>query len=502
MNLQSALEPYSVLLSNVRAVVNRDLPIYLVGGALRDAILGKSIHDLDLIVPNSAISIARRFANRIGAAFYPLDQDRETGRVIIKTDGYDFFIDFASFRGSDLESDLRARDLTINAIAIDLRNLKSIIDPLGGVEDINNHVLRACSFDSYIKDPLRIIRTVRFAVDLNFQIQPNTLKKIRANIQRLHLISQERLRDELFRIFEGLKPDSAIRILEQIGVLDIILPETIALKGVSQSSPHHFDVWEHSLLTMTSLNLILRNIITSSDENSSENFYLRLLSLRLRRFRKQISEHLNIRLNPLRSRIGLLCFVALYHDIAKPETLQFDEEERTRFFGHSKLGAEIAARRADQLRLSQNEIQFIYKIVNNHMRPFLLSQSNGLPSRRAIYRFFRDSQEAGVDICFLSLADLMATYGSSLTEDIWDRQLDICRILFEAWWDRSRETVYPQPFLNGNDLIREFTLSPGIIIGQLLEHLREAQAAGEIFSRDEALEYAKQWLIEQKVIVS
>jgi len=502
MNLQSALEPYSVFLSSVRAVVNGDTPIYLVGGALRDAILGKPIHDLDLIVPDSAISIARRFANRIGAAFFPLDQERETGRVIIKTDAYNFFIDFASFRGSDLESDLQARDLTINAIAMDLQDPKTIIDPLGGVEDLNNHVLRACSFDSFFKDPLRIIRTVRFAVDLNFYIHPDTLKIIRASIHCLHLISPERLRDELFRIFEGLKPDSAIRILEQIGVLDIILPETIALRGVSQSSPHHYDVWEHSLHTLTSLNLILRNTIPSSDENSSDNFYSGLLSLRLGRFRKKISEHLNVRINPFRSRKGLLFFAALYHDIAKPETLQFDEEGRTRFFGHSKLGAETIARRGDQLRLSQNEILFLYKIVSNHMRPLLLSQSNDLPSRRAIYRFFRDSQEAGVDICFLSLADLMATYGSSLTEDIWDRQLNICKILLEAWWDRSRETVYPQPLLNGNDLMREFTLSPGIIIGQLLEHLREAQAAGEIYSRDEALEYAKQWLIEQKVIVS
>ena len=114
------------------------------------------------------------------------------------------------------------------------------------------------------------------------------------------------------------------------------------------------------------------------------------------------------------------------------------------------------------------------------MRPLLLSRSGDLPSRRAIYRFFRDSQEAGVDICLLSLADLMATYGSSLTEIIWERQLNICEILLEAWWDRPKEAICPQPLLNGNDLMREFTLSPGIMIGRLLEHLREAQAVGAV----------------------
>jgi putative nucleotidyltransferase with HDIG domain len=223
-----------------------------------------------------------------------------------------------------------------------------------------------------------------------------------------------------------------------------------------------------------------------------------VVSLRLGRYREQLDAHLKSSPNPLRSLRGLLFMAALYHDAAKPQTQQVDEEGRLRFFDHPVVGADLVEARAQALRLSNDEIERLKRIVRHHMRPIYLANTGETPSPRAIYRFFRDTGEAGVDICLLSLADVLATYGSSLPVDVWERHLDVVRLLLEAWWEYPSERITPPELLNGHDLIKELGLTPGEKIGELLEFIREAQVAGQVTDRERALALARQWLSERE----
>ena len=192
----------------------------------------------------------------------------------------------------------------------------------------------------------------------------------------------------------------------------------------------------------------------------------------------------------------MLFLAALYHDVAKPDTRQLDDQGRYRFFDHDQIGAGVVERRAAALNLSNEEIARLGTIVRQHMRPMLLAQAEQPPTRRAIYRFFRDSGEAGVDICLLSMADVLATYGQGLPQAVWERHLDTVRQLLEAWWEHPAESVSPPALLNGHDLMEALELKPGKQVGVLLEMIREAQAAGQVNDREAALELARAGLIE------
>jgi putative nucleotidyltransferase with HDIG domain len=495
------LDSFGDLFSRVRSAAPKDTSVYLVGGAIRDALLNRTIHDLDFALERGAIATARRLANSMEGAFFALDRERDTGRVIIQQENSKgLVLDFAAFRGSSLEKDLRDRDLTINAIALKLEAPEHLIDPLNGKEDLQDGILRACSSKTFTSDPLRIMRAVRMAVDLDFRISPETKRAMRANLTRLSDVSCERTRDELFRILDGPKTASAIRILDLIGALPYVLPELQSLKNVRQSPPHRYDVWNHSLEVLEKFYSILDVLAPQYNPDTANNWTMGFISLQLGRYRQQIHDHLSNRLNPQRSLRALLGLAALYHDIGKPETQSIDEDGRIRFFDHPKIGAEIAIRRAEQLHLSNHEIQRLHTIINHHMRPLLLAQATSSPSRRAIFRFFRDTQEAGVDICLLSLADMLGAYGVGIKNEIWTRQLGITRDLLAAWWEHSTEAVSPTPLLNGKDLIQVFNLRPGPVIGRLLDSVQEGQAIGEITSRASALDFARQWLAENDIV--
>jgi putative nucleotidyltransferase with HDIG domain len=276
-----------------------------------------------------------------------------------------------------------------------------------------------------------------------------------------------------------------------LGVLPYVLPELIDLKGVIQSPPHTVDAWMHTINVLRNLNTVLTVLSSDFNPEESANLYIGLLSARLGRYRYQISEHLDTAFTPERSLRPLLFLAALYHDIGKSETRQVEEGGRIRFFEHELVGEEKVSTRSKRLHLSNEEIKRLETIVRHHMRPIYLAQSSKSPSRRAVYRFFRDTGAAGVDICLLSLADVLSTYDSTIPQDVWLRHLDVVRTLFEAWWESTAENVSPQPLLNGHDLMHEFGLEPGPQIGSLLEMLREAQAVGEVKDRGAALAYIR-----------
>jgi tRNA nucleotidyltransferase/poly(A) polymerase len=332
----------SSLLDSVRSLFPADVPVYLVGGAVRDAVLGRSTHDLDFATPRG-MKLAKKVADGLSAAYFPLDEAFDTARVILDNpQGDRECLDFAGYRGDSLEADLNGRDFTINAIAMDIHS-GEIIDPLSGLTDIREKRIRACTSTALSDDPIRILRAVRMAAALDFSIDPNTRALMKAAVPLLPKISAERLRDELFKMLDGPKPDAAMRALELLGVFPYLLPELPELKGVEQSAPHIHDVWMHTLAVLRHLEGILGALAPKYNENKANSDLMNgLLVLRLGRYREQIGAHQAALLNSDRSSRALLFFAALYHDVNKPQTRTVEENGSIRFLGHDEQGAQTA----------------------------------------------------------------------------------------------------------------------------------------------------------------
>lgn len=486
--------PHPDLLAIVQRNSLPDQPVYLVGGCVRDALIGQEIHDLDFCTASGALELGRRVGDALQAAYYPMDLERGISRVILEHPNRRLIMDFADFQAEDLEGDLRGRDFTINAIALKLDQPDSLIDPLNGVSDLAQKILRPCSPTALQDDPVRILRGIRLALNFGFRLLPATRQAMKQAAPYLPKTSAERLRDEIFRLLATPQPAAAIRSLELLGCLPYLFPELLTLKGVTQSPPHTTDVWEHTVGVMTQLSKLIALLAPSPDPEAAENWAAGLVSFRLGRYRQPLAGHLAECFTPDLPRRALLFLAALYHDSGKPQTRTIDAEGRIRFFEHEQASVRIVRQRAHALHLSNQEIDYLATVVGHHLRPILLAQSETAPSRRAIYRFFRQTGSAGVDIGLHALADTLATYGPTLPHEVWITQLDTVRILWEAWWEHPAEQVRPKPLLTGRDLMDEFGLAPGPQIGALLEALLEAQAVGELQNRQEALIFAQRWL--------
>ena len=326
-------------------------------------------------------------------------------------------------------------------------------------------------------------------------ILPETRSLIDPAVELLDNVSVERLRDEFLKVLDAPKPAASLRVLDVIGVLEKVIPEVVEMKGVTQSAPHIYDVWEHSLHTVQAMEQVFQLL----DEGYvHENEYggdllSGLISQRLGRYRKQISSHLRADLVPDRTYRPILFLVALCHDFTKPRHRTVEDSGRIRFIGHESSGAEAIQKRSAALRLSRAEIQRITRIVQDHMRPWQLAKDAQPPSRKAVYRFWRDNGPAGVDIVLLSLADLVGIYGHTLPHAVLQSHLDVARCLLEAYWE-TPEQVNPVMFLDGNQIMELLELQPGPLIGELLEALREAQAVGVVESREQAVSFLSEIL--------
>ncbi len=493
---------FSPLLESVRAALPAGQTVYLVGGAVRDALLGGVSHDLDFALARDGIQTARRVAKALKADFYPLDPERDTGRVVVLSeDGTRTFMDFATFRGPGLEADLAGRDFTINAIAMDL-GTAALYDPLGGALDLKEKRLRACSASAFDDDPVRCLRGVRLAAAYGFHILPEARRGMRQAVGRLKNVSPERLRDELFRILEGPKPAACIRSLDALGALDQFLPELVAMKGIEQTAPHVNDAWTHTLATLHHLETLLAALAPEYHPDAASDIFNGLLVLQLGRYRGRLAEYFGTPLNVNRSMRGFLFLTALYHDVGKPSTRKVVEKGQIRFLGHDERGTELAVERARNLSLSKDEVERLGLVVQNHMRfhylADLLIREGKKPTRRAVYRFFRDSGPAGIDLVLLGLADCRATYEHTLPQEVWTAYLEIGRLLLENWWEKPEESVAPPAFIDGNGLMRATGLKPGPRLGELLEAVREAQATGKVTTRPQAIAFARDWLAGRK----
>jgi len=476
-----------------RLAGERGVRVWPVGGAVRDALLKRPVHDWDFAVDRDALGLARAVADALGGAYFPLDTERGTGRVVLTAaDGTRLELDFATLRGADLEADLVVRDFTINALA--LGEMGALVDPTGGQADLEAWCVRATSERAFRDDPVRLLRAVRMEAGLGFEIEPQTAAWIRRDAALLPLPAAERVRDEFMRLLAIHGAATLMQRLDEFGLLPHVVPELESLKGVTQSSPHRFDVWYHTLLTVDTLEGVVaavagREVSPPALADVPPAAWGDLARL-LGQFADDVVAHLAVEVSGGRDRALLLKLAALLHDVAKPGTWSQDEHGRIHFYNHEPVGARMAAARLRALRFSRDEVERVRVMVGQHLRPAHLARAERV-TRRAVYRYFRATDCAGIEVVLLSLADHLATCGPNLQEQRWARRLEVAETLLTHCFERYEETVAPPPLVTGHDLIAELGLDPGPEIGRLLEMLREAQAAGEVKTREEALALAR-----------
>lgn len=578
----------------VRAFVAETTPVYAVGGVVRDFLLARETDktDVDLLLERAALPTAQRIANRLGWAFYPLDATRDVARLVFTaTSGDPLVCDVASLRGGSLETDLRSRDFTVNAMAFALSagDEATLIDPCNGQADLALRCIRRVTPTSFAEDPVRLLRAVRFVHQLGFSLDEETRLQIKRMGSTVKLASAERIRDELWKILATDAPAAALDDLRLLGLLPQVLPEVGLTEGVEQrfgqtaathdwlldppppskpaapappskpiapewsdvewsigewatgewdssyetptvewataewhsdgwagdeqlheadgldgESAPTWDVYTHTLAAVTHAATIRRWLKGEVEPPSEPDSW----QAALMPWRTHLRQHFAQPLAVGRTRADWLPWHALLHDIGKPATRSLEPDAtgalRVHYVGHERASAAQAASLLDRLRFGRQEVAMAAAVAAHHMRLHQIHAAfAGRPiSRRACFRFFRlvggrqFSQLLGVDAVMVALADMQARPQQRPPD--WPDVLAHCAqlITFAFAADGLRHTQ-DNPLLDGNGLMQAFHLQPGRQVGEILEHILEAQAAGEIQSRAEALTLAHRRLHEQ-----
>jgi poly(A) polymerase len=472
----------------------RGVEAYVTGGFLRDALLGRPAHDIDLSLSGDPLHLGRRLADALGGAFVALHEEFSIVRIVLsgEDEGGPHSIDLLPVRG-DMEDDLAQRDFSVNAMAMPLAPFLEgkrtpLIDPCHGQPDLERRRVRALSEDVFRRDPLRLLRAVRLCAELDFSLEAETAARARRDTLLLAQSALERQRDELVRILDSPRAAAGLRLADELGLMEQLLPELTAMRGEEQPPEHYWDVFEHSLQTVAALDALLapQQPVDRHWAPLWRHLWAEMKGL------PEVEKHFGEEASPGHGRAGVLKLGGLLHDIAKPDTRTIDDAGRMRFFGHAREGASKVGPILRRLRFSGAEVRLVEAMVREHLRPLQIAK-DGPPSRRALFRYFRACGDAAIDVLFLSLADHLATVGSRLEWGGWrDHVAVIKHILMQRSADET--LVAPPRLLTGHDLMEALGVSPGPLVGQLLAAVEEAQGAGEVRSREEALALARREL--------
>jgi poly(A) polymerase len=440
---------------------------WLVGGAVRDRLLGRPTADYDVAVPEDPERLARSLAQAAGGHAFALSEGFGAWRVVARDRSWQ--VDLTALAGETIEADLSKRDFTINAIAEPIGG-RGYVDPSGGLDDLRKRRLRMVSASAFASDPLRTLRLARLACELDLDVDPATMTAAGASAAELPRVAPERVFAELKRIVIAERALKGLALMDAVGATDSVLPEVSSLRGVEQSRYHHLDVHDHTRAVLA------QTIELEQDPDRWFAEHAEAVALLL-------AEPLANEL----TRGQALRFGALLHDIAKPRTRQVSAEGRVTFMGHDATGADMAAGILARLRASEKLIEYVAALARHHLRLGFLVHEMPL-SRRTVYRYMRACNPVQVEVTVLSVADRLATRGRG-SEDAIARHLTLARqLLGEALAWRAQP---PRPPLRGDELARAVGLRPGPEIGRILEELEEASFAGEILTRADAIERAQ-----------
>ena len=449
---------------------------WLVGGAVRDSLLGRETPDFDLAVQGDVRALARELGRRAGGHAFQLSDQFGAWRV--RSHDQDWQVDLTPLMGETLDQDLRRRDLTINAIARELASEGAeLVDPCGGVADLEARRLRSVGADSFSADPLRVLRLARMGAELGFTADQDTLRLAAEAAPLLSQVAAERVFAELRLTLVSDRAVSGLELAQSIGATAAVLPELDALRGLRQSDYHHLDVYDHTLMTLQTTIDLERDPAAVFEESAPA-----------------LAGVLDEPLANELTRGQALRFAALLHDIAKPLTYALSPEGRPTFFEHDVRGAEMVTAILTRLRASERLIAHVAALTRHHLRLGFLVHERPL-SARAIYRYLAVCDPVEVDVTMLSVADRLATRGRNF-ERAAEPHLQLAREMLAAAlaWRRNR----PRPPATGDELVHALGILPGPQLGRLLAELTEADYAGELGSEDEVLAYARDWLDHDK----
>ncbi|MGD0452925.1 MAG: HDIG domain-containing metalloprotein [Solirubrobacteraceae bacterium] len=451
---------------------------WLVGGAVRDGLLDRQTADVDVVVDGDPAQAARAVARAAPrAACFPLSEDFGSWRVVAR--GGAWQVDVEPLRGGTIEADLALRDFTVNAIAQPIAG-GAPVDPLGGAADLRAGRLRMAAPDAFSRDPLRVLRLVRLALELDLQAEAETLRCAGAHADGLAGVSPERVFVELRRIIGARQARRGLELMSALGATAVVLPELDALRGVQQSRFHHLDVHGHTLEVLD------RTVELTTGAGPGAGELDACIGARRPAVDALLAEPLADEL----TRGDALRWGALLHDAAKPLTREVRPEDgRVTFIGHDARGAELARAVLERLRASERLRAHVAALVRHHLRlGFLVHEPQPL-ARRTVFAYLRECSPVEVDVTLLSIADRLATRGDRAQEAVQAHMAVARGLLGDAL--RWRAEGPPQPLLRGDELAGELGIPTGPRVGELLEELAAAQYAGEVTSRDRALEYAR-----------
>jgi tRNA nucleotidyltransferase/poly(A) polymerase len=462
---------YSISLHNwVDNRLRKPFALYLVGGTVRNLIMDSVPKDIDLVCKN-AKDYATSIAKQKNAALLRMEKkpDEPCYRVVDR-EHTDNFLDIAEMRGEDIYEDLQQRDFTINAVAIEvLENgtLGKTVDPLKGIQDIRNGIIRIASEKSLVSDPLRILRAFRFAATLGFAIDHTTWKEMKRTVSLVETVSVERIAAELFFILRSSRSALYFRKMDEIGLLEVLFPEILPMKSCDQNGYHHLNVWDHSLLVLENTEEIINNLVEIFGKWSTH-----------------IVENLS-----MHDRLPLLKLAALLHDSGKPMTQGQNEKTGKRtFYGHDKEGTKIVDTIAKKFKMSNQNRELLSLFVAEHLQ-VLAIMSEGIRSTGSM-RWFRKMKDDSIPIIILGMADVLSSHGADSSISYRENFIGQAKQSMNIYYAKTKVIIERPNLINGYDLIA-LGMKPGPEMGRILEQVRNAQDTGVVSTREEALSFVK-----------
>ncbi len=439
--------------------------IYLVGGAVRDILLGKKSFDRDIIVINTDAKVfSAKVAEFFDGVLVSLDEENKIYRVVL-SDKVNCF-DITNPVENSLKKDLLRRDLTINSIAVNIRT-GQVIDYADGLADLQNRVIRAVSEENFIDDPLRMLRVFRFSSILNFDISPETFEFIVKNVSMINSPAKERVEYELMKLFSGDYAYNSLLSMDKAGMLEILFPFVKELKQVPPNLHHHLDLFFHSLETMKQVGLLY-------DKSSDV-----------------VKSHLNKVDFGGFSRLAHLRLAAFMHDIGKFSTWTIEQDTgRHRFIGHDEVGSKLAEPFLKSLKFSNKQIEYIKYIIKKHMYPTAVVSAPEL-NEKIMMRYVRKSADNSIDNIIIAQADRLSALGPEITEDIVNENINLLNNLLDFYLS-VKDSLQPLPkLLDGNEVMEILNISPSKELGNVMNALSEAQLSGDVSTRVQAVEFVK-----------
>lgn len=445
-------------------IINKfDNEIYLVGGTVRDFYMGLESTDRDIIVMDeNAREFALKLSEFFQATFVPLDEENKIYRIVLP-DKINY-IDVTNPVGDSIEKDLMRRDLTINAIAVNIRT-GELIDISGGVTDIMNKCINYVNELNFVDDPLRLLRVYRFQALYGFQLAPETINAVCKYSDLIHKPAVERINYELLKLFCGEFAHVALENMNKTWILEEIFPFVKELKQVPPNSHHHLDLFHHSIETVKQVQILY---------NEAPN---------------DVKEHLSRIDFGGFSRLAHLKLAAFMHDIGKFSTWTI-EEGKHRFIKHDDVGSKMSVKILKDLHFSNKQIDYISSMIKYHIYPSHVMISPQI-TEKIMMRYVRKMDTNSIDAIILAQADRLSARGPEITDQIVERNITSLNMLLRFYLE-SRETLKPLPkLLSGNDVMKILNIKPSKRLGEIMDALHEAQISGDVITKEHAIDFVK-----------